>query len=456
MSGISARWLANRGGIDGDVKLGVCPYLCGHDDGGFVAPALVKAVHGERASRGVNDPVGRDAGVLVGQSLGAEIDRTGGRREDFHHEDGCGGEPVALQLVDSRYEQVGLEDRASGDLIVDRREDRFKFAGDRRGQQGVEPGDGALVGDARCGGHEKASLDKFVAMPVIGKAGQVVGGQRSAGQDNCHRHHGTRCVGIAHKASRLSAPLKQAAHDGVCRLRSTSAGLRVPTDANTTRAAVVLGRYYDPTTAQFLTVDPLDALTQSAYGSVADNPLNGTDPSGLMYVTGAAAWSGSDEGALGPCSSLRPWLCDAPQPGPIVCSQPGQFCALGASPGSSVTTATCPLQDQVAAPVPAAHRRSVVGDVAHAAGDVAHAVGAAVTRGGDGVTKIGVALGGFAPFSLPWELTALWVQCIQRRGISRQLKAIGAMGFTALGAAIALSPFTPAIAGVLAIGAVGL
>lgn len=38
---------------------------------------------------------------------------------------------------------------------------------------------------------------------------------------------------------------------------------------------------YDPATAQFLTRDPLEAATRSAYGYVGGNPLNGTDPSGL-------------------------------------------------------------------------------------------------------------------------------------------------------------------------------
>ena len=42
--------------------------------------------------------------------------------------------------------------------------------------------------------------------------------------------------------------------------------------------------YYDPTTAQFLTVDPLLTLTRSAYGYVDGNPLNGTDPSGLCAL----------------------------------------------------------------------------------------------------------------------------------------------------------------------------
>ena len=40
-------------------------------------------------------------------------------------------------------------------------------------------------------------------------------------------------------------------------------------------------RYYDPTTGQFLTRDPLVALTGSAYGYVDGNPLNDVDPTGL-------------------------------------------------------------------------------------------------------------------------------------------------------------------------------
>jgi hypothetical protein len=36
-----------------------------------------------------------------------------------------------------------------------------------------------------------------------------------------------------------------------------------------------------PASAQFLTSDPLVALTGSAYGYVADNPLNATDPTGM-------------------------------------------------------------------------------------------------------------------------------------------------------------------------------
>src|ERR1044072_4153152 len=41
-------------------------------------------------------------------------------------------------------------------------------------------------------------------------------------------------------------------------------------------------RYYDPSTAQFMTRDPIDLITRSAYAYVNNNPLNATDPSGLI------------------------------------------------------------------------------------------------------------------------------------------------------------------------------
>jgi uncharacterized protein RhaS with RHS repeats len=46
-------------------------------------------------------------------------------------------------------------------------------------------------------------------------------------------------------------------------------------------ATPVLARYYDPATAQFLTVDPDVATTLSPYGYVAGDPLNASDPGGL-------------------------------------------------------------------------------------------------------------------------------------------------------------------------------
>jgi RHS repeat-associated protein len=50
---------------------------------------------------------------------------------------------------------------------------------------------------------------------------------------------------------------------------------------NETGLVYLRARYYDPTTAQFLTRDPIEALTRSAYGYAGNNPINMIDPSGL-------------------------------------------------------------------------------------------------------------------------------------------------------------------------------
>ena len=46
-------------------------------------------------------------------------------------------------------------------------------------------------------------------------------------------------------------------------------------------------RVYDPATAQFLSVDPLVGVTRMPYAYVDDNPLNGSDPTGLDFVAEA-------------------------------------------------------------------------------------------------------------------------------------------------------------------------
>jgi RHS repeat-associated protein len=55
------------------------------------------------------------------------------------------------------------------------------------------------------------------------------------------------------------------------------------TDAET-GFAYLRARYYDPATAQFLTRDPLVALTQDSYGYGGSSPTNLTDPTGLLTV----------------------------------------------------------------------------------------------------------------------------------------------------------------------------
>jgi RHS repeat-associated protein len=52
-------------------------------------------------------------------------------------------------------------------------------------------------------------------------------------------------------------------------------------------------RYYDPTTGQFLTIDPLVDSTRMPYAYAAGNPLNATDPSGMCGVFGnGPCWGG--------------------------------------------------------------------------------------------------------------------------------------------------------------------
>lgn len=49
-------------------------------------------------------------------------------------------------------------------------------------------------------------------------------------------------------------------------------------------------RYYDPTTAQFLSRDPLEATTNNPYGYTGGNPLQFTDPLGLDWLDDTSNW----------------------------------------------------------------------------------------------------------------------------------------------------------------------
>src|ERR1700729_2286895 len=60
---------------------------------------------------------------------------------------------------------------------------------------------------------------------------------------------------------------------------------------------VSVGRYYDPSTDQFLSVDPDLAETGQPYAFTGDNPINGTDP--LGDIPGADGYTGGTLQALG-------------------------------------------------------------------------------------------------------------------------------------------------------------
>jgi RHS repeat-associated protein len=61
-------------------------------------------------------------------------------------------------------------------------------------------------------------------------------------------------------------------------------------------------RYYDPTTAQFLNVDPLKTMTATPYGYAGDNPVNALDSTGTVFTTDG----GGAPGGTGP--SPDQWL----------------------------------------------------------------------------------------------------------------------------------------------------
>lgn len=49
--------------------------------------------------------------------------------------------------------------------------------------------------------------------------------------------------------------------------------------------AALINRYYDPATGQFLNVDPAVGITQAPYTYVDDDPLNATDPNGMLCLS---------------------------------------------------------------------------------------------------------------------------------------------------------------------------
>ena len=100
-------------------------------------------------------------------------------------------------------------------------------------------------------------------------------------------------------------------------------------------------RYYDPTTAQFLTRDPIEALTGSAYGYADNDPLNAADPTGLcgpacLIFIGAALGAGSDLGI----QALENVVSGCDPLDDISWGQVGVSAAAGALPGGQALSAS--------------------------------------------------------------------------------------------------------------------
>src|SRR6185312_1313989 len=73
---------------------------------------------------------------------------------------------------------------------------------------------------------------------------------------------------------------------------TTSLGYDAQLTSIDTGLIYLRARVYDPVTAQFLSRDPLVPVTRAPYSYVADDPLNGSDPSGLIFgIPGTPSWS---------------------------------------------------------------------------------------------------------------------------------------------------------------------
>jgi RHS repeat-associated protein len=117
-------------------------------------------------------------------------------------------------------------------------------------------------------------------------------------------------------------------------------------------------RYYDPTTAQFLTRDPLESVSGSPYGYADDDPLDASDPSGLLCVLGhnsdgSCRGSGVVNAAVGAVKEGA-HLADDAVTDPFYLMYWGSLDANGAihwTLGHAFGQAGCHIADVVAAPL---------------------------------------------------------------------------------------------------------
>jgi RHS repeat-associated protein len=80
----------------------------------------------------------------------------------------------------------------------------------------------------------------------------------------------------------------------------------------------LVSRYYDPSTSQFLSVDPANTLTGEPYAFAQDDPLNATDPSGQMIETVSTDGQICNGQAVNPaCGITAPVAVEGVTPGTI-------------------------------------------------------------------------------------------------------------------------------------------
>ena len=106
----------------------------------------------------------------------------------------------------------------------------------------------------------------------------------------------------------------------------------------TTGLYYMRARWYDPGTGEFLSVDPDFNQTLDAYGYADENPLDGTDPSGLYNTAGDSIQCEFEPQVCLTTAPTYTPLAGVPGPGSTTITP-----ATTASPGTKTTTASSAL-----------------------------------------------------------------------------------------------------------------
>jgi RHS repeat-associated protein len=110
--------------------------------------------------------------------------------------------------------------------------------------------------------------------------------------------------------------------DDVDRRAALSAEHSRGVSQNRTKFTYGIDRYYDPSTDQFLSVDPLVAETGQPYAFTGDDPLNATDPDGMMGTCGGQSGDCVQNGTGGHPVISNPQTSTPGQTVPIVIPGP--------------------------------------------------------------------------------------------------------------------------------------
>jgi RHS repeat-associated protein len=123
-------------------------------------------------------------------------------------------------------------------------------------------------------------------IPIRDRGRQNIFEQISSGDTVTYLHHDqqgstrllTSSTGTVTGSTTFDAYGNTTGHTGTA---TTPLGYDAQYTSTDTGLIYLRNRVYDPATGQFLTVDPIDAITRAPYTYGEDNPVNAIDPSGL-------------------------------------------------------------------------------------------------------------------------------------------------------------------------------